>query len=196
MIRINLLGIPKTRRGKRASMAAAPSGQGTNTVVLALIVFAITGAGLWILYSGLNREHDRLKSDLQAAIAENQRLALVKSKYEASKLKAEQFERRVKVIDHLRQEQSGPVDLLNLVAETISSTDAVWLNTMTDDGRNIDLTGMALNPDAVADLMTNLQKTKAFKTVEIKEALQESATKDLQTFKFELICEKSQETKK
>ena len=37
--------------------------------------------------------------------------------------------------------------------------------------------------------MANLRKTGAFKTVEIKETLQDSTMKEVQAFKFELICE-------
>jgi Tfp pilus assembly protein PilN len=48
---------------------------------------------------------------------------------------------------------------------------------------------MALSPNSVADLMANLRKTGAFKTVEIKETSQDSAVKEVQAFKFELICE-------
>jgi Tfp pilus assembly protein PilN len=62
---------------------------------------------------------------------------------------------------------------------------------MTDDGKAIDFTGMALSADAVADLMANLRKSGAFKSVEIKETSQDSNIKELQAFKFELICEKS-----
>jgi hypothetical protein len=37
--------------------------------------------------------------------------------------------------------------------------------------------------------MANLRKTGAFKTVEIKETLQDAAVKEVQAFKFELNCE-------
>jgi Tfp pilus assembly protein PilN len=137
----------------------------------------------------VTREHDQLDKSLQKATAENMRLADVKAKYEASKRKADMFERRVKVIDELKEAQKGPVNLLNLVADTVNKTDAVWLDTMTSDGKNLNFTGMALSADAVADLMTNLRKTGAFKTVEIKETSQDSTVKELQAFKFELICE-------
>jgi Tfp pilus assembly protein PilN len=99
------------------------------------------------------------------------------------------YERRVRVIDELKSAQSGPVDLLNLVADTINSTDAVWLDTMTNDGKTLNFTGMALSPNSVADLMANLRKTGAFRTVEIKETSQDSGVKEVQAFKFELICE-------
>ena len=48
---------------------------------------------------------------------------------------------------------------------------------------------MALSPNSVADLMANLRKTGAFKTVEIKETLQDAQVKEMQAFKFELTCE-------
>ena len=48
---------------------------------------------------------------------------------------------------------------------------------------------MALCADAVADLMANLRKTGQFKSVEIKETSQDTAVKEVQAFKFELVCE-------
>src|SRR5262249_53689872 len=99
------------------------------------------------------------------------------------------FERRAKAIDQLKEAQKGPVKVLDMVAETVNKTDAVWLETMTTDGKSIDFVGMALSPDAVAELMANLRKTGYFKTVEIKETAQDAGVKEVQAFKFELICE-------
>jgi Tfp pilus assembly protein PilN len=189
MIRINLLGVPRKTRGKRAATAVSMPGEGSSNVVLALIVAVALGLAVAASYVWVTRDHDRLESNLQKAIAENQRLADVKAKYEASKRKADLFERRVKVIDELKEAQKGPVNLLNLVADTVNKTDAVWLEAMTSDGKSLNFTGMALSADAVADLMTNLRKTGAFKTVEIKETSQDASVKELQAFKFELICE-------
>jgi len=188
MIRINLLGVPRKTRGKRAAAVSVP-GEGSSTMVLALIVVLGLGVAVAASYMWVTREHDRLDKSLQKATAENMRLADVKAKYEASKRKADMFERRVKVIDELKEAQKGPVNLLNLVADTVNKTDAVWLDSMTSDGKSLNFVGMALSADAVADLMTNLRKTGAFKTVEIKETSQDSTVKELQAFKFELICE-------
>jgi Tfp pilus assembly protein PilN len=188
MIRINLLGVPRKTRGKRAAAVSVP-GEGSGTLVLGLVV----GLGLILAmaasYMWVNREQGVLERKLQQANAENRRLADVKAKYEASKRKADMFERRVKIIDDLKEAQKGPVNLLNLVADTVNRTDAVWLDAMTTDGKSLNFTGMALSADAVADLMTNLRKTGAFKTVEIKETSQDPSVKELQAFKFELICE-------
>jgi Tfp pilus assembly protein PilN len=193
MIRINLLGVPKktTRGGRRASTVAATGGggEGSSTLVLGLIFAGALAVLIGLAHVWVQREHDVLEKNLQKAVLENQRLADVKAKYEASKKKADMYERRVRVIDELKSAQSGPVDLLNLVADTINSTDAVWLETMTNDGKTLNFTGMALSPNSVADLMANLRKTGAFRTVEIKETSQDSAVKEVQAFKFELICE-------
>ena len=190
MIRINLLGVPKkTTRGKRASTVAVSGGEGSSTVVLAVVFLGALAVLIGIAQVWVQKDHDRLEKDLQKAILENQRLGDVKAKYEASKRKADMYERRVRVIDELKNAQAGPVNLLNLVADTVNSTDAVWLETMTNDGKTLNFTGVALSPNSVADLMANLRKTGAFKTVEIKETLQDASVKEVQAFKFELNCE-------
>jgi Tfp pilus assembly protein PilN len=96
----------------------------------------------------------------------------------------------VDVIDQLRKGQTGPVNLLNTVGETVNDTEAVWLSSMKDQGANISIQGMALSADAVANLIANLQKTGYFKNIEIKETFQDESVKDMQAFQFELTCEK------
>ena len=54
----------------------------------------------------------------------------------------------------------------------------------------MNLEGMALSTDAVANLITNLQKTGYFKNIEIKETYQDEQIKDMQAFQFTLTCEK------
>jgi len=189
MIRINLLGVPRKTKGKRAASTVTVPGEGSSTVVLALFVVAGLVVAVALSYLWVKKETERLNIEYARAEAENHRLSDVKAKDEASKRKADQFERRVKVIDELKEAQKGPVNMLNLVADTVNRTDAVWLEAMTSDGKAINFTGMALSADAVADLMANLRKTNAFKTVEIKETSQDPQIKELQAFKFELICE-------
>jgi type IV pilus assembly protein PilN len=97
----------------------------------------------------------------------------------------------VDVIDQLRSNQTGPVNLLAMVGETVNNTEAVWLNNMKDQGTSVDIEGMALSSDAVANLISNLQKTGYFRNVEIKESIQDDSVKDMQAFTFTLTCEKS-----
>ena len=95
------------------------------------------------------------------------------------------------VIDQLRASQSGPVNLLNMIGQTVNGTEAVWLNNLKDSGSSVDIEGMALSTDAVANLMQNLQKTGYFRSIEIKETYQDEQVKDMQAFQFTLTCEKA-----
>ena len=199
MIRINLssLAPTKAKRGgaRRAVIAAAPTptisvpGEGPGSAVMVLIFLIVVAVGIVGSYLWADHEKSRLEADLAKAVAENQRLAEVKAKYEAQKRKADNLERRIKIIHDLQEAQKGPVEMLNLVADTVNKTDAVWLDSMTNDGKSVDFVGMALSADAVADLMANLRKTGKFKSVEIKETSQDPQVKEIQAFKFELICE-------
>ena len=62
---------------------------------------------------------------------------------------------------------------------------------MQDQGANVAIDGTALSSDAVANLISNLQKTGYFRNIEIKETSQDSAVKDMQAFQFTLTCEKA-----
>jgi Tfp pilus assembly protein PilN len=94
------------------------------------------------------------------------------------------------VIDQLRSNQSGPVNLMATIGDTINNTEAVWLNSMLDQGANIAIDGTALSSDAVANLISNLEKTGYFRNIEIKESYQDDSVKDMQAFQFTLTCEK------
>jgi Tfp pilus assembly protein PilN len=85
----------------------------------------------------------------------------------------------------------GPVNLLSTIGDTVNSTEAVWLNSMQDQGANVAIDGMALSSDAVANLISNLQKTGFFRNIEIKETTQDEKVKDMQAFQFTLTCEKA-----
>jgi len=99
------------------------------------------------------------------------------------------------VIDQLRARQSGPVDLLAMIGNTVSSTDAVWLDSMKEEGNTISIQGSALSLNAVANLMENLKRSVYFRNVEIKESYQDDSVKDMQSFIFTLVCEKQQQQK-
>jgi Tfp pilus assembly protein PilN len=187
MIRINLLGIPRAKKAKRPTFNVS-GGVNMKVVVLAIVAAAVIGN--YGYYTYLTRESQKLQADLEVAKTENAKLAVVKAKYQEREKVFQLYDRRVKVIHQLQEAQSGPSDLLNTVAGTVNNTDAVWLSTMNDDGKNINLVGTAISANAVANLISNLNKTNYFKSVEIKETYQDEGIKDLQAFSFSLVCEK------
>jgi len=190
MIRINLSGAARPK-GKRAA-AATPefAGEGPSSIVFVLIGVVLLGILVGLPYWWIGRESARLDSEKQKADADLARLQTVKSRVEQKRKLADDIQRRTDAIDKLRREQAGPVELLNTVGNTVNTTDAVWLATMKDDGANINLEGVAFSPHAVANLMANLKRTGYFRTVELKETIQDEAVKDMQAFNFTIICEK------
>jgi|SRR4051794_3140966 Tfp pilus assembly protein PilN len=194
MIRINLLGIPRQKKGKRASAAAASdfggggSGPSAAVLLLAGLVIGVIAAGAWMWKD--KAAGTEIATQMEHEQQEGKRLADVKTRFDKRSEEAKAFEKRVKVIDQLRADQSGPVKLLNTVGGTVNSTDAVWLNSMSESGTKVDFEGMALSTHAVANLMTNLKNSGYFKSVEIKDATQDSQSKDVTQFVFHLSCEK------
>src|SRR5260370_41746932 len=107
---------------------------------------------------------------MEAAQQKNRERSDVKARYMERQTQANNYKRRVDVIDSLRNAQSGgPVNLLAMLGETVNGTEAVWLRKMDDTGASVNLESTALSTDAVANLIANLQNTGFFKRVRIKE---------------------------
>jgi type IV pilus assembly protein PilN len=190
MIRINLLGLPKPKKGKRAGAAPAMSGEGPSILIIATVLLAIAGGGGYFWFNQANQQHEKIQAQLRDADVRIKQLSGVKAKYEEKDKQAKQLQKRFDVIDQLRAAQKGPVELLAALSDTVNSSDAVWLKTMRDEGGNVTLEGTALSNVALANLMTNLRKGGFFKNVELKETQQEDV-KSIQAFNFTLVCEKA-----
>ena len=192
MIRINLLGAPKPKNKRAAASAAAvvEMGEVGSPKLKVLLVVVLAGSLNLMYWYRLDKEKQHIAAKMATAEQRNRELADVKARYLERQRQAESYKRRVDVIDQLRANQSGPVNLLNTIGDTINSTEAVWLNTMKDQGGSVDIEGMALSTDAVAALIENLQKTGYFKNIEIKETYQDESFKEMQAFQFVLTCEK------
>jgi Tfp pilus assembly protein PilN len=194
MIRINLLGTQKGKNKRSAGASAAAVmevGDVGSPKMKILVVLALAGLvnlGYWYQ---LDKQHREIAANMQVAEQKNRELADVKARYLERQREAENYKRRVDVIDQLRAAQAGPVKLLDTIGQTVNGTEAVWLNSMKDMGPSIDIDGMALSTDAVATLISNLQKTGYFKNIEIKETYQDDTFKEMQAFNFTLTCEKA-----
>ena len=192
MIRINLLESAKGKN-KRAGGSSGPvmqmgdMGSPKLKVLVVLLVAGILNFGYWYR---LDRQTQSIAKQMQAAEQKNRELSDVKARYMERQRQADNYKRRVDVIDSLRAGQAGPVNLLAMLGETVNGTEAVWLSRLDDTGASISLEGTALSTDAVANLIANLQKTGFFSNVEIKETFQDDQIKDMQAFQFTLTCEK------
>ena len=194
MIRINLLGAPKPKSGKKSAAVSMPTFEGGGgggspvlKIVAALVIFGVINGLYWYQ---LDRDRKSINAKMVLAEQKNRELADIKARYLERQRQADAYKRRVDVIDQLRNGQVGPVDLLSTIGETVNNTEAVWLNSLKDQGASVDIDGMALSHDAVANLISNLKKTGNFGNIEIKESMQDESVKDMQAFQFTLTCQR------
>jgi Tfp pilus assembly protein PilN len=194
MIKINLLenSKGKSKRGgggpSMPSMEMGDMGSPKLKVLVVLILAGLFNLGYWYR---LDHQAKAIAAHMKVAEEKNHELADVKARFLERQTQANNYKRRVDVIDGLRSNQTGPVNLMAMLGETVNNTEAVWLSKMDDQGANVNLEGTALSTDAVANLIANLQKTGYFKAVEIKETFQDEQIKDMQAFQFTLTCEKA-----
>ena len=193
MIKINLLESSKgkgKRGGSGPSMPTMEMGDMGSPKLKILAIMVIVGLGNLMYWYHLNNLGKAIGDKVKVAEQRNRELADVKARFLERQNQANLYQRRVDVIKQLHDGQTGPVNLMAMMGETINNTEAVWLSKMDASGNSVSLEGTALSTDAVANLMSNLQKTGYFKNIEIKETYQDEQIKDMQAFQFTLTCEK------
>ena len=179
MIRINLLGLPKPR--KRAPVVTL---EGGRPLVILVVVLAAVGAAQYWRYHNLEAEGLVLDQQVQQLQEEKARLARIRTEYDTFSRQKEALTRRIEIIEGLKARQSGPVNLLAMLASTVNSTDALWLTSFEQTGQRITIEGVALNVQAVADFLTSLKNSQAFTELEMQETYQDNTVKETTNFVF------------
>jgi type IV pilus assembly protein PilN len=184
MIRINLLGQirPKASRRPVDTGAALPilfigAGLILGVVVLGFLYYS------W--QQQLNAENTKIKT-LQAQKTELENIKLQVESFDKQKAVLQQ---RVNTIEELQRDRTGGQDLLDMVANTVSRTENLWLTTMTRKGTNLSIEGSSASVNAVANFITALKRSGYFQKVEIKETKQDDKNTSVQTFNFQLSAE-------
>jgi type IV pilus assembly protein PilN len=184
MIRINLLGQirPKASRRPVDTGAALPilfigAGFVVGVVVLGFLFYT------W--QQQLNTENNKIKT-LQAQKTD---LENIKQQVEAFDKQKQVLQQRVSTIEQLQRDRTGGQDLLDMVANTVSRTENLWLTTMTRKGTTLSIEGSSASVNAVANFITALKRSGYFQKVEIKETKQDDKNTSVQTFNFQLTAE-------
>ena len=184
MIRINLLGQvrPKSARRPVDTGAALPVVFiGAGLVLGALVL----GFFYYTWQKQLNEENARIKI-----------LTAQKADLEQTKLQVEAFEKqkvvlqqRVATIEQLQRDRTGGQELLDMVANTVSRTENLWLTEMTRKGNTLAIEGSSASINSVANFITALKRSGYFQKVEIKESKQDEKNLAVQTFTFQISAE-------
>ena len=184
MIRINLLGQvrPKSARRPVDTGAALPVVFiGAGLVLGALVL----GFFYYTWQKQLNEENARIKV-----------LTAQKADLEQTKMQVEAFEKqkvvlqqRVATIEQLQRDRTGGQELLDMVANTVSRTENLWLTEMTRKGNTLAIEGSSASINSVANFITALKRSGYFSKVEIKESKQDEKNLAVQTFLFQISAE-------
>lgn len=187
MIRINLLGQTRPRASRRPTMAVDTGGAmpvafiGVGVLVGALVL----GFFYYTWEKQLTEENNKIKT-----------LQIQKTELEQTKLQVEAFEKqkavlqqRVNTIEQLQRDRTGAQELLDMVANTVSRTENLWLTQMTRKGNSLAMDGASASINAVANFITALKRSGYFQKVEILESKQDDKSQGVQTFLFQITAE-------
>ncbi len=95
------------------------------------------------------------------------------------------FEEKIKVIQQLKLNQSGPVHLLDEVSRNLPSR--VWLIGLTQRGKNVGIEGKAMTNSELVDFIDNLKRSKFFLDIQILESRQ-AVEGNVPIYNFKLNC--------
>ena len=184
MIRINLLG----RSRPKATRPTVPL-EATLQYVLLIIALAVSCGALYGHYLLLDRENTKVAEHIRKQNGEKARLEQLKQQVDNFEKQKAVLQQRINVIEELQRNRTGGQELLEAIANTVSRTDTLWLNSVDRKGNDLTINGSAGSLNAVANYITQLKRSGYFQTVEIKESHQDAANKTVQIFNFTLTTQ-------
>src|SRR5580658_6560484 len=184
MIRINLLGQirPKASRRPVDTGAALPVLFIGAGLVLGVLV-------LGFLYYSWQQQLSTENGKIKTLQAQKTDLENIKQQVEAFDKQKQVLQQRVTTIEQLQRDRTGGQDLLDMVANTVSRTENLWLTTMTRRGSSLTIEGSSASVNAVANFITALKRSGYFQKIEIKESKQDEKNASVQTFLFTINAE-------
>ena len=166
MIKINLLGRTKLKAAKTKKISTA-----SNQTLMAVMAIAVVVMSVGIIYFWqriLVQQDEELSRQIMLAKKEKVRQEGMLKENEVFEKRRKLLETRINVIESLKKNQSGPVQVLDLLSDCIQRSEGVWLKDLAQKGNLITVNGTAMgSPDAVADLITNLTRVGNFKNVNL-----------------------------
>ena len=166
MIKINLLGRTRLKAAKTKKISVA-----SNQTLMAVMAIAVVLMSVGIVYFWqriLVQQDEELSRQIMLAKKEKARQEGMLRENEVFEKRRKLLETRINVIESLKKNQSGPVQVLDLLSDCIQRSEGVWLKDLAQKGNLITVNGTAMgSPDAVADFITNLTRVGNFKNVNL-----------------------------
>jgi type IV pilus assembly protein PilN len=97
------------------------------------------------------------------------------------------LEDKLKVLDTLKRKRVGPVKVMDSLAQVIPAH--VWLTSFVEKGGAVEIQGLGMTNDDVAEFMRELKRSQYFNNIVLKKAtMQESTGAVNQVVRFEITA--------
>jgi len=178
MIKINLFPTFETAEGTPVQQYA-----------VLLFVLGVVAMGGWYLNATSSRAD--LQEQVNLLETESARLKELTAQVEAFEELKRSLEERISIIERLKANQQGPVELMNIVIGAIpDNPPGLWLTSLVQQETTLSIEGRAFDVPFVADFIAALDDTQLFSYVDLEfwEQDQESS------IRFQLSCGTEDET--
>lgn len=167
MIKINLLAEGKRTavRKTRSAVAMADRNWG-NLALVAGVLVGVAVAGIWwgLLWKA-QKEAERKVEEKQREVARLEPILREVEKFEKTQ---KDLETKIKVIQDLKNNQTGPVRVMDAVSKALP--ELLWLDGMEVTPSLIKLNGRAFNYAAISNFIENLDAVPEFKEPQLGRA--------------------------
>ncbi len=178
MIKINLFPTFETAGGTPVQQYA-----------VLLFVLGVVAMGGWYLNATSSRAD--LQEQVNLLETESARLKELTAQVVAFEELKRSLEERISIIERLKENQQGPVELMNIVIGAIpDNPPGLWLTSLVQQETTLSIEGRAFDVPFVADFIAALDDTQLFSYVDLEfwEQDQESS------IRFQLSCGTEGET--
>jgi type IV pilus assembly protein PilN len=162
VIRVNLLGERKSLKKKTTFQL------GQKLTVGCSLILVVAGVFIGWRYWSLGQTSSQLDADLASAQKETARLHSLIAQVQQFEQRKTQLQQRVTLIEQLREDQTGPVHMLDQISRALPPL--LWLTGMkqTPAANDVLIEGRGLTMTGLSDFVTNLEASGYFqRSVEI-----------------------------
>lgn len=162
MIKINLIGEGRrpaaVRKKRELSVSVNRENLGNYLLLAGLLVGLLALGGEWWLLKSELKDKEKQQAVLEE---EYERLKPIIDRVNRFKKQKAELERKIEVINNLKNNQKGPVLVMDYVSQALP--ERVWLRRMEVRSNVIKLSGRASNENVVAAFIDNLDRFDEFK---------------------------------
>ncbi len=186
MLKINLLPIRQLKKRAKA----------TNQIVSAFVAFCFVVAALCLIAYYQAGTIKAIEADIASWEIEEKTLKRTLDKIAQFEKNTEELNRRIGVINSLKKSSSLTVHVLDEVANLIDNK-RVWLVSFNQQGSTLNLSGVAMDNETIAQFMNTLKTSAYITDVSLgRSSLKGFSGRNLKSFNLKCVVAQPKKEKK